>query len=138
MGDSLRAHRHRGCGRMPRSFSVRDRTNATPLSRRSIYRSPMRIHPRSVPLAACLLSMPAAAELLFVPNEGQTQPAVRFMAKTPRLTAYFMQTEILFALKGARVGFHLLGANRTAQLAGGKQRTAKANFFFGNRPEQWR
>jgi Beta-propeller repeat len=88
--------------------------------------------------AACLLGVPASAELLFVPNEGQTEPAVQFMVKTPRLTAYFMRTEILFAVQGARVRFQLLGADPSAAIRGGKQMAAKANFFLGNRPEQWR
>ena len=93
---------------------------------------------RSVFVAASLLGAPASAELQFIPNQGQTQPAVRFMVKTPRLTAYFMQTEILFAVKKAQVGFHLLGANPDAAIAGTKLNGAKANFLLGNHPEHWR
>ena len=87
---------------------------------------------------ACLAGLPARAELLFVPNEGQTQPKVQFMVKMPRLIAYFMHTEILFAVKGVRVGFHLLGANPAAAITGGKQKAAKVHFLLGSHQEQWR
>src|SRR5947208_3109785 len=93
---------------------------------------------RSYALLTILAGLPASAELWFVPNAGQVQPAVRFMVKTPRITAYFLPTEICFSVKDAQVGFQLLGANRAARISGGKQMPGKVNFLLGNQPEQWR
>ena len=88
-------------------------------------------------IAAGLAGVPGKAELWFVPNAGQAQPEVRFMVKTPRLTAQFLQTQIWFSVKDVRIGYELLGANPAARIEGVGQLPGKTNFFLGSDPGGW-
>jgi len=78
-----------------------------------------------------------AVPLFYIANHGQMAPSVRYMVKTPELTAYFESNSIQFTGRGENLRLEFLGANSSPAVEGIKPLSAKANFFAGNQPSQW-
>jgi hypothetical protein len=92
--------------------------------------------------------------LLFIPNQGQVDEAVRYYVKASGQTLYFTDEGIAFDLirysktemddiadrQADRLVFSLdfLGANSQPAIEGSDKDSAVVNYFIGNDPEKWR
>jgi len=81
--------------------------------------------------------------LTFERNEGQADPAVRFLSRGRGYSLMLTSTAAELRLKGAAkesatVRWQLVGGNREAGMAGESLLPSKTNYFLGNDPRQWR
>jgi hypothetical protein len=86
--------------------------------------------------------------LIFEPNEGQANPAVKFLSRGAGYSLFLDQTGAVLATPAARrphqegaldaVRMMLVGANPATLLAGNNPLPGKTNYFIGNDPKQWR
>jgi hypothetical protein len=85
--------------------------------------------------------------LSFERNMGQTDRAVKFLARNPRYTMYLTSTEAVFVLRKFEDGnkvrrqvlrMQLVGANAQPQVEGRDELSNKSNYFIGGDREQWR
>lgn len=85
--------------------------------------------------------------LSFEQNVGQTDKAVRFLARNPRYTLFLTPTEAVFTLRKFEdankvrrqvLRMRLVGANAQAQVEGRDELINKSNYFIGGDREQWR
>ena len=98
-----------------------------------------------VSMATCWLAAHAApaadsgraVPLVFLANQGQAPPAVRFMAKGSGLTAFFAPEEARFRVGNAFVRVEFIGARPEVEIAGLGRQPGEANFLVGAR-EEWR
>ncbi|HEY0545995.1 MAG TPA: SBBP repeat-containing protein [Pyrinomonadaceae bacterium] len=83
--------------------------------------------------------------LSFEQNKGQTDKAVKFLARNPRYTLFLTDTEAVFALRkfeGAKrvrrqvLRMQLVGANSQPRVEGRAEFTGKSNYFIGD-STQW-
>lgn len=103
---------------------------------------------------------PTRLPLSFVPNAGQTNPMVRFMAHSPAGRFFFTPTTVVLALTAPRLPdppdpadpfaiperpdppsalrMRFLGARPETTLTGIHQLDGTANYLIGEDPEQWR
>ena len=94
------------------------------------------------PYGLALLFLPWAAAgqpktgLYFVPNNGQAAADVRYTVQSPHLKVYFKQTEILFTVDKATLGFRLVGSGPSAVIESRRPLAGRANFLVGT-PERW-
>ena len=75
--------------------------------------------------------------LFFIPNTGQTDPSIRYIAQTPELRAGFALDSAVFQIHGARLRVHFAGASPNVSLEGTDAMTARANFLIGDDPAAW-
>ncbi len=84
--------------------------------------------------------------LRFEQNVGQTDKAVKFLARNPRYTMYLTDNEAVFTLRkfedGNRVRrqvlrMQMVGANSSPQVEGLDELVSKSNYFIGGDREQW-
>src|SRR5439155_18492849 len=79
--------------------------------------------------------------LAFVPNEGQTNPRVRYAARAGSASFWFTPTEVVFGFGGERqemvlrLGF--TGANPAPVVEGRQSGTGRVSYLFGNDPARW-
>jgi len=93
--------------------------------------------------------------LLFEPNSGQTNDAVRFTAHVPGSTLFFTPSEVVMTLNEGVVGdtapasaeeagkvtalrMRFVGANPEALVNAGEASPARVSYFMGNDSTQWR
>jgi hypothetical protein len=94
----------------------------------------------------------------FEPNQGQTDPRVKFLARGNGYTVFLTDSEAVLSLPTSRqsleatrvspvesrqglgsvVRMKLLGANRNARISGANVLPGKSNYFIGNDPTKWR
>ena len=67
----------------------------------------------------------------FLANHGQAPSPVRFLAKAPGLTAYFLPGEVLFGVAGNTLRVRFEGAARTSLPEAGNRLPGVANFLTG-------
>lgn len=84
--------------------------------------------------------------LSFEQNMGQTDKAVKFLARNPRYTVFLTDTEAVFALRkfeGAKrvrrqvLRMKLVGANTEPRVEGRDEFTGKSNYFIGGDSAEW-
>jgi Beta-propeller repeat len=87
-----------------------------------------------------LAAAPALAQIpaFFIPNLGQTDPAVLFMVDTPDLRAGFTANSAIFQLDQVALRVRFAGANPHAVVEAGEPLGGHANFLIGNRPQDWK
>ena len=78
-----------------------------------------------------------AAPVLFLPNQGQAPPEVRFLARGSGATGYFSPGEALFQVRGATLRIQFEGAEPSVEVQGVERLSGEANFLMGPR-EEWR
>ena len=78
-----------------------------------------------------------AAPVLFLPNQGQAPPEVRFLARGSGATGYFSPGEALFQVRGATLRVQFEGAEPSVEVQGVERLSGEANFLMGPR-EEWR
>ncbi|HXJ96265.1 MAG TPA: SBBP repeat-containing protein [Terriglobia bacterium] len=87
--------------------------------------------------------------LCFEPNQGQTDPEVRFLAHGPKYTLFLTSDEVSLALPLATakgqdsaidsvLRIKLVGGKSNATLMGMDELPGKSNYFIGNDPQKWR
>jgi hypothetical protein len=103
------------------------------------------------PLASKSLSLP----LFFEPNQGQTAPQVKFLARGSGYGLFLTADEAVLKLQQARpnpqmatavpapapssvIRMKLDGANSAASVSGSEPLPGKSNYFIGNDPAEWR
>jgi hypothetical protein len=89
-----------------------------------------------------------AAALSFEPNDGQTDPSVRFLARTPGGTLYFGESTVTLSLNdsspeagrppAASVRVRFLDADPNVSIAGRETLAGRVNYLTGNDPSKWR
>ncbi len=84
--------------------------------------------------------------LSFEQNDGQTDKAVKFMARNPRYTLFLTDNEAVFALRkfesAKRVRrqvlrMKLVDANPQPRIEGSDELAGKSNYFIGRERAQW-
>ena len=96
----------------------------------------------------------AGLPVAFEPNQGQTDPHVRFLARSAAMTAFFTDTEVVILLHRTRktgddrrqsreieqtaVHMKLLGANPPREVRGVDLLPGVSNYYLGNDPKRWR
>ena len=92
--------------------------------------------------------------LLFEPNQGQTDPRVKFLVRGPGYTLFLTADEAVLSLQVPRgrsddsararglaqaaVRLALAGANPQARVEGLDRQQGVSNYFLGNDPRRWR
>jgi hypothetical protein len=79
-----------------------------------------------------------ALPAFFIPNVGQTDPSVRFLADTPELRAGFTANSAVFQLDRLRLRVRFAGANADAVIEGVERLSAHANYLIGDQPSDWK
>jgi hypothetical protein len=87
-----------------------------------------------------LLSLP----LSFEANQGQTDPAVKFVSRGDGYALFLTPDSAVFKLRPVRgtsspavVRMKLAGANSRARISGAQTLSGTVNYFMGNDPSQW-
>ncbi|HWP84233.1 MAG TPA: SBBP repeat-containing protein [Terriglobia bacterium] len=85
----------------------------------------------------------ARLPLVFEENRGQTDPAVRFLARRPGYACYFTASEVVLSLRQPERTTDLLrvklaGANPHTAPEGMEALPGTVNYLLGNDPAQWR
>jgi len=79
--------------------------------------------------------------LRFEPNQGQTDPRVKFLARGAGYRLFLTPDQAVLTLearpKSAVVRMRLAGANPIAAVRGNDQLPGKSNYFIGNNPAKW-
>lgn len=75
--------------------------------------------------------------LFFIPNAGQTDPAIRYIAQTQELRAGFARDAVVFQVRGTQLRVHFAGANPDVAIDGLEAMAARANFLIGDDPGAW-
>jgi hypothetical protein len=74
----------------------------------------------------------------FLENRGLTDPRARYFLKRPELSAYFMDKEIMLAIKGHNVSMLFPSANPHARIEGiDAMEGTGASFFLGSDASKW-
>src|SRR6266851_4323825 len=77
--------------------------------------------------------------LVFEPNQGQADPAVKFLARTASGTLFLTEREAVLAWRGATpVRMRLAGARKPQAVRGLEPTGGISNYFIGNDRAKWR
>ena len=97
-------------------------------------------HGKSVHLAAGRLPL-SQLPLRFEPNQGQTHPQVKFLARGAGYGLFLTSDQTVLTLgarpEGAVVRMQLAGASPGAAVSGSDQLPGRSNYFIGNNPARW-
>lgn len=106
--------------------------------------------------AAHLLGRYARLPMSFEPNQGQSDPSVKFVSRGLGYTSFFAQGEVMFALNkpacransslcnrkemshGALLTLKWLGADSNVQVSGLDEMSARTNYFIGKNHKDWK
>src|SRR5262245_45569881 len=78
-----------------------------------------------------------AVPLVFIANQGQAPPSVRFMVKGSGVTAFFSPDEARFRMGNASVRLQFMGTNPSVEVTGLDPLPGQAHFLIGPEKE-WR
>src|ERR1039458_8747718 len=83
--------------------------------------------------AAALTAAPGrdSVPVFFIANHGQAPAAVRFMTKSPGITAWFLDDAVMLRAAGGTVRMSFEGAGTSAALEGQQPLAGRANFLTG-------
>lgn len=76
--------------------------------------------------------------LVFMPNAGQFEAAVRFVVQTPDVRAAFLDDGPRFQVGDAQLRMRFAGSDGASRIEGDGVLTGRANFLLGNDPASWR
>jgi len=87
-------------------------------------------------------ALPGAPALRFEANRGQTDPAVRFVARGPASTLFLTSTGAVIALRGpggaGAVRLTFGGGDSATSIAGVDELRARSHYLIGRDPARWR
>ncbi len=75
--------------------------------------------------------------IFFLPNAGQTDPAIRYIAQTRGMTVAFAVDSAIFRIQGTDLRVHFAGANPSVSIQGLDAMPSRANFLIGDDPAAW-
>jgi len=78
-----------------------------------------------------------ALPIFFIPNAGQTDPAIRYIAQTREMMAGFALDSVVFQIHETQLRVHFAGANPSVSIEGVGAMAARANYLIGNDPAAW-
>jgi hypothetical protein len=93
--------------------------------------------------------VPPSQPLSFEANQGQTDPAVKFLSRGDGYALFLTSDSAVFrlstsnkdsapgGLSSAVIRMTLLGANPKARVSGGETLPGKVNYFIGRDPKKW-
>src|SRR5207248_11794960 len=77
--------------------------------------------------------------LVFEPNHGQTDPAVKFLARSAGGVVFLTECDMVFAKRDAEpVRMRLAGSRKPEAIHGLEPTGGISNYFIGNDPSKWR
>ncbi|HEY7539611.1 MAG TPA: CFI-box-CTERM domain-containing protein [Methylomirabilota bacterium] len=79
-----------------------------------------------------------ALPLAFEPNLGQTDPRVKFLARSRGMTLFLTSTETVLLTRRCAVRMRLVGANRDAEPRGVDPLPGRHHSLIGRDPARWR
>ena len=93
-------------------------------------------------LALAATAVPSKEDLarrpvLFEPNIGQAEPAVRFVGHAPALTVFMESSKVTLAGDGLDLRIELMNAKKGAAGTGVKPLPGTSNYLRGNDPKLW-
>jgi len=86
----------------------------------------------------CAVAAGEGLPLVFMPNAGQFDPAVRFVVQTPDVRAAFLTGGSMLQIGAARLEVRFAGASKQTRVEGAGQLAGRANFFLGSDTSAWR
>ena len=75
--------------------------------------------------------------LFFIPNDGQADPAIRYVAQTREMTAGFALDSAVFRIHETQIRVHFVGATPEVSIEGIAAMPSRANFLIGDDPASW-
>src|ERR1039458_9251957 len=89
--------------------------------------------------AAALTAAPGrdSVPVFFIANQGQAPAAVRFMTKSPGITAWFLDDAVVLRAAGGTLRMSFEGAETSAAPEGRQPLAGRANFLTGD-ADAWR
>src|SRR5271157_1646968 len=88
-------------------------------------------------ILSAVLALPASAQLAFEPNRGQTDPSVRFLARTSEASVFFTSSEVVLAGSSAPLRLELLNAGRGAAWETAEPNGKTTSYIRGRDQSQW-
>jgi Beta-propeller repeat. len=81
---------------------------------------------------------PHKVPIAFEPNQGQSEPDVRFLARTGGQTILLRDRDLTIATASGSLRMQLVGAGATARAEGTDLLPGVSNYFIGKDPARWR
>ena len=78
-----------------------------------------------------------ALPVFFLPNAGQTDPAIRYIVQTRGMTVGFAVDSAVFQTQETQFRVRFAGANPNVAIEGAAALPARANFLIGDDPAAW-
>jgi hypothetical protein len=75
--------------------------------------------------------------IFFIPNAGQTDSTIRYIAQTRGMTVEFARDFAVYQIHGAQLRVRFAGANPNVSMEGAAAMAARANFLIGDDPAAW-
>src|SRR5512147_1520131 len=75
--------------------------------------------------------------IFFLPNAGQADPSIRYIAVTPELRAGFSPDSVVFQIQGTAVRVRFAGADKNVNIQGLDPLGGRVNFLIGDDPAAW-
>ncbi|HEY4361958.1 MAG TPA: hypothetical protein VGN17_13355 [Bryobacteraceae bacterium] len=85
----------------------------------------------------CPLAFSAALPLTFEPNRGQTDPQVRYLARSPGSTLWLTSTEAVLGTSHGSLRLRFEGGTRAPKIQPEEALPGKTNYFLGDDPQRW-
>jgi len=108
------------------------------------YRRCLKAPPICLFLAVASLGLGATPPLSFEANQGQTDPAVKFLSRGDGYALFLTQNSAVFKLRSSRenpapsvVRMKLAGADPHVRVSGTDTLPGTVNYFLGNDPNKW-
>ena len=73
-----------------------------------------------------------------LPNAGQANPSIRFIAETPEFRAAFRADSVTVQIHGAPIRVRFAGSNADVTIEGAEPLPGTANFLIGNNSKNWK
>lgn len=75
--------------------------------------------------------------IFFLPNAGQADPSIRYIAVTPELRAGFSPDSVVFQIQGTALRVRFAGADQNVNIQGLDPLGGRVNFLIGDDPAAW-
>src|SRR5438105_1528390 len=73
----------------------------------------------------------------FEANQGQADPAIKYLARGGHYNLFLTPDEAVLSLKQSTIRMKLIGANRSPKIGGVDPQAGKSNYFRGSDPSRW-